>query len=84
MSLPPLRFTPIFKSHLWGGRKLADFFPGAPADGPIAEAWLVSEVGDDVSRVADGPFAGTTLRELMRGRRGEVTIAPQVAILEHH
>jgi mannose-6-phosphate isomerase len=71
-ALPPLRFAPIFKSALWGGRRLADLLPGAPADGPIAEAWLLSDVGDSVSRVADGPLAGVTLRELMRDRRGEL------------
>src|SRR5438874_12476878 len=71
-ALYPLRFAPIFKSALWGGRRLADLLPGAPADGPIAEAWLLSDVGNDVSRVADGPLAGVTLRALMRERRGEL------------
>jgi mannose-6-phosphate isomerase len=65
----PLRFNPIFKSAIWGGRVLADLFAGAPAEGPIGEAWVLSDQGDDVSNVADGPLRGTTLRELMRDRR---------------
>src|SRR5256885_2035529 len=40
-SLYPLRFAPIFKDYLWGGRQMAECFPNAPATGPIAEAWLV-------------------------------------------
>src|SRR5688572_1309249 len=62
--LPPLRFVPIFQPYVWGGRRLADWFPEAPAAGPIAEAWLVSDEAKFPSRVADGPFAGRTLREL--------------------
>jgi mannose-6-phosphate isomerase len=70
--LYPLRFEPIFKSALWGGRRLATLFPGAPAEGPIGEAWVLSDQGDNVSRVAEGPLAGTTLRELMRDRREDL------------
>ncbi len=70
--LYPLRFEPIFKSALWGGRRLAALFPGAAADGPIAEAWVLSDQGEQVSRVAEGPLRGTTLRELMRTRRREL------------
>jgi mannose-6-phosphate isomerase len=77
--LPPLRFAPIFKSYLWGGRKLAKL-PGAPADGPVAEAWVLSDVDGNLSRVADGPLQGTTLRELMRERRAEL-LGPALA---HH
>ena len=63
--LYPLRFAPIFKPAIWGGRKLADMFAGAPADGPTGEAWVLSDQGDNVSVVVDGPLRGTTLRQLM-------------------
>lgn len=63
--LYPLRFDPIFKPAIWGGRRLADMFPGAPAEGPIGEAWVLSDHGNDVSVVADGALKGATLRELM-------------------
>ena len=71
-ALYPLRFRPIFKSALWGGRRIAQILPDAPAEGPIAEAWLVSDVDGSVSVVADGPLAGTTLRELMQIRNAEL------------
>jgi mannose-6-phosphate isomerase len=80
LPLHPLRFEPIFKPAIWGGRKLADMFAGAPAQGPIGEAWVLSDHGDNVSRVADGPLKGTTLRELMRDRREEL-LGPSLA---HH
>src|SRR4051812_40916345 len=76
----PLRFNPIFKSAIWGGRVLADLFPNAPTEGPIGEAWVLSDQGENVSVIADGPLRGTTLRELLRDRRTEL-LGPSLA---HH
>jgi mannose-6-phosphate isomerase len=73
LPLYPLRFEPILKRILWGGRRL-----GAVLGKPLgehedyAESWEVSDYRDDVSRVADGPLAGKTLRELLRGRGPEL------------
>ena len=66
MALYPLRFEPIFKSMPWGGRRLPAFVSRpAPNDKPVGEAWVLSDVDGSVSVVADGPLAGTSLRELL-------------------
>ena len=66
MTLYPLRFEPIFKSMLWGGRRLPAFLNRRPPhDDPVGEAWVLSDVDGSPSLVADGPLAGTTLRELL-------------------
>ncbi|MBN9517913.1 class I mannose-6-phosphate isomerase, partial [bacterium] len=73
-ALPPLRFEPIFKENLWGGRRLPGFLRRpAPFDGPVGEAWVLSDVDGSPSRVADGPHAGATLRDLL--------VADPVAVL---
>jgi len=65
-ALYPLRFDPIFKSMLWGGRRLPGFLNRAhPIDEPVGEAWVLSDVDGNPSRVADGPLLGVTLRELL-------------------
>jgi mannose-6-phosphate isomerase len=65
-ALYPLRFEPIFKSMLWGGRRLPAFLGRpAPHPDPIGEAWVLSDVDGSPSTVADGPLAGTTLRQLL-------------------
>ena len=60
--LYPLRFEPLFKRYLWGGRRLATEL-GKPIgeEEDYAESWDVVDHGDNQSRVADGPLAGTTL-----------------------
>jgi len=66
MTLYPLRFEPIFQYRLWGGRRLADFLTAPlPGDGPIGEAWVLSDRADHPSLVADGPLQGWTIAQLM-------------------
>ena len=65
-SLYPLRFEPIYQYRLWGGRRLADLLTAPlPGDGPIGEAWVLSDRDDHPSRVADGPLKGWTIGELL-------------------
>ncbi len=70
-SLHPLRFEPIFKRLIWGGRKLSTVLGKPIGEGSqYAESWEISDHRSDVSRVAEGPLAGSTLRELA-DRHGE-------------
>jgi mannose-6-phosphate isomerase len=66
MTLYPLRFDPIFKHNLWGGRRLPGFLSRpAPHGDPIGEAWVLSDVDGSPSRVANGALEGSTLRSLL-------------------
>ncbi len=65
-ALYPLRFEPIYEYRLWGGRRLAKLLTAPlPGDGPIGEAWLLSDRADHQSRVANGPLEGRSIRELL-------------------
>jgi mannose-6-phosphate isomerase len=69
--LYPLRFEPIYQYRLWGGRRLANLLSAPlPNDGPIGEAWILSDREDHASRVANGPLQGQTLHELMAQSQG--------------
>lgn len=63
---PPRRFEPQFRQYPWGGRRLAEWYPTAPPDGPVSEAWLLSDLDPTPSVVADG--SGRTIRDLYPGR----------------
>jgi mannose-6-phosphate isomerase len=66
ISFYPLRFEPIYQYRLWGGRRLANLLSTAlPGDGPIGEAWLLSDRENHPSRVADGPLKGKSITELL-------------------
>jgi mannose-6-phosphate isomerase len=63
----PLRFEPILKRLIWGGRRLGTVLRKPIGDeSDYAESWELSDHRDDVSVVADGPLKGTTLRSLVR------------------
>jgi mannose-6-phosphate isomerase len=67
LPMVPLRFAPIFQYRLWGGRRLAEVFDAPlPIDGPVGEAWILSDRDNYASRVADGPLEGRTLRQLLK------------------
>ena len=64
--LYPLRFEPIYQYRIWGGRRLANLLSAPlPGDGPIGEAWVLSDRDDHPSRIADGPLKGQTIAELL-------------------
>ena len=63
----PLRFEPIYQYRTWGGRRLAHLLTAPlPGDGPIGEAWVLSDRDDHPSRVADGPLKGKSIGQLLK------------------
>jgi len=74
--LYPLRFEPILKEMIWGGRRLATVLHKPLGAGThYAESWEIADHRDDVSRVAEGPLAGASLRDLVRAG-GEEILGP--------
>jgi mannose-6-phosphate isomerase len=66
IALYPLRFEPIYQYRLWGGRRLSGLLKAPlPGDGPIGEAWILSDREDHPSLVADGPLKGLTIGQLL-------------------
>ena len=71
--LYPLKFRPILRQLIWGGRRLGTVLqkPIGPAS-DYAESWEVSDYHDAVSAVCEGPLEGTSLRELVEHRGAEM------------
>jgi mannose-6-phosphate isomerase len=66
--LYPLRFQPLLRRYLWGGRRLeTSLGKGLGPGNDWAESWEICDHGDDQSRVALGPLRGMPLGELVRG-----------------
>lgn len=62
----PLKFFPIFKERLWGGRALENYFgKRLPPGKLIGESWEIADRTEGVSIVSNGQLAGKSLRELM-------------------
>ncbi|MGL4423073.1 MAG: type I phosphomannose isomerase catalytic subunit [Gemmataceae bacterium] len=72
MKLYPLRFSPIFKTMLWGGTRLRPFFGHPTSTEPTGEAWVLSDVDGSPSVVQNGPLAGQTLRQLLQDQSVEI------------
>jgi len=69
----PLRFQPIFRRYLWGGRRLETVLGKTLGDGDdYAESWEIVDHGDDQSVVTNGSLIGKTLRELVESHGKEL------------
>src|SRR5262249_24939147 len=72
-SLYPLRFRPILRELIWGGRRLGTVLHkpiGEASD--YAESWELSDYHGQVSVVSERLLAGTSLRDLVRSRPMEL------------
>ena len=65
LPLYPLRFEPIYQYRIWGGRRLSQLLSAPLPDGPVGEAWLLSDRTDHASIVTDGPLKGHTITQLL-------------------
>ncbi len=70
--LYPLKFRPVYKDYLWGGRNLERLGRRLP-EGIIAESWEVSAHPDGLSVISNGEYAGETLPDFL-GRLGRAAI----------
>lgn len=61
----PLKFKPVYKDYIWGGRGLEKIGKKLP-DGIVAESWEVSCHPDGPSIVNNGRFEGVPLEKLIR------------------
>lgn len=67
-----LKLKPAFKDNLWGGHRLVEEF-NFDYDGEIcAEAWVLSCHPDGPSVIAEGEYAGKTLKEYIDSEGFEV------------
>lgn len=70
--LPVLKFSTYFKPVIWGGERIARF-KGLPFQGDnIGESWELSPMPGHESVVADGPFKGETLNDVVARHPREV------------
>ncbi|MBP86432.1 MAG: mannose-6-phosphate isomerase [Planctomycetaceae bacterium] len=69
----PLRFEPVFRRYIWGGRRLQTVLGKSIGEGEdYAESWEVVDHGEDQSVVKAGEFEGATLRQIVEQHGAEL------------
>ncbi len=63
--LYPLKFTPIYKSKIWGGTKLNEVYSREIPATDIGESWEVTCREDGMSVVSNGTLSGMTMQRLI-------------------
>ena len=71
--LYPLKFKPIFKDKIWGGRKIKDELGLDYGKLPnCGEVWLLSGLWDEQSEIANGDFEGDEINDLVETFMGDL------------
>lgn len=71
--LYPLKFKPIFKDKIWGGRKIKEVL--GMDYGPLpncGEVWLLSGLWEEQSEILNGDFAGDEINDLVETYMGDL------------
>lgn len=63
--LYPLKFKPVYKDYIWGGRNFEKFGRSLP-DGIVAESWEISCHPNGISVVSNGEFEDMALPNLLK------------------
>lgn len=65
--LQPIKIKPVFQNYLWGGTRFRDYYhKDVPQDWQkIAESWELSTHPNGLSLIAEGEFAGLTLKSYL-------------------
>lgn len=73
-----MKFRPIFKQRIWGGRRLEEVFGKDLPEGQlIGESWELVDLPGDRSIVANGQLAGRTIADVVATYPLQVTGRPE-------
>lgn len=70
--LYPLKFKPIYKEKIWGGKKLKNLLNKIDAPDNCGESWEISAIQDNISIVSNGYLQGNSLQELIEVYMGDL------------
>ena len=70
--LYPLKFRPIYKDTIWGGKKLGTILNKNINSETVGESWELSGVKNNLSVVADGFLKDNNLEELIEVYMGDL------------
>lgn len=63
--LYPIKFNPIYKEIIWGGKNISKYFSRSTPFEKTAESWELCERPEGMSIVQNGFLAGTSLEQLI-------------------
>lgn len=73
----PLKFEPVYKDYIWGGREFEKFGKKLPK-GIVAESWEISGHPEGESVIANGEYKGLALTEIVK-KLGRTLVGNELA-----
>jgi len=82
-TLYPIKFKPILKEKIWGGKKLNAFLNKESNSPNVGESWEISGVEGDTSIVINGNLKGESLKTLLELYKGDLIGKKNYEIFEN-
>ena len=82
-TLYPIKFKPILKEKIWGGKKLNTFLNKESNSPNVGESWEISDVEGDISIVINGDLKGKSLKTLLELYKGDLIGKKNYEIFEN-
>lgn len=82
-TLYPIKFKPILKEKIWGGKKLNTFLNKESNSPNVGESWEISDVEGDTSIVINGDLKGKSLKTLLELYKGDLIGKKNYEIFEN-
>ncbi|MGM0414784.1 MAG: type I phosphomannose isomerase catalytic subunit, partial [Bacillota bacterium] len=61
----PIKFKPVYKEKIWGGRNLKRLFNKNIPEGKVGESWEIASHENGKSIIKNGTYRGMTIQELI-------------------
>ena len=68
----PIKFKPLYKSNIWGGRNLEKLNKTLPTNKVIGESWEIAAHLDGMSVISNGIFSNMTLEQLVNKYKQDI------------
>ncbi len=68
----PIKFNPILKEKIWGGKKLKNILHKETNRDDLGESWEISGVEGNISVVANGELKGFSLKDLLEEYKDKI------------
>lgn len=82
--LYPLKFVPIYKNIIWGGRNLEKYYNRDLPEGlKIGESWELTYRNEGISLIENGKFTGISIKDLISKYPAEILGNDYINYKEH-
>ena len=73
-ALYPLLLSPVYKSYIWGGSKISEFFYRKSCEKVISESWELSDRDEGMCNILNGKYRDKSLKDVLFAHKDDLDL----------